>query len=94
MLTEELVTELEDSDDGMSEVLVEVNGVQHPIHYIEANSQGLVIIVDPHEEERAMREDDSNLDQTELEELEHTLVRLGARYQVLLQREQLRRGRA
>jgi hypothetical protein len=37
------------------EVFVEINGVDHPIHAIREDSQGIYLMVDRDQEEREMR---------------------------------------
>jgi hypothetical protein len=37
------------------EVFVEVNGVVHEVHEVQDTSQGTILIVDPDQEDRAMR---------------------------------------
>lgn len=54
MLLSDLIAELDCCrEDG--EVLVEINGVQHPIQYINDTSQGTVLVVDTYLEEKEMR---------------------------------------
>jgi len=54
MLLSELLNNLDlCREDG--EVVVEIDGIQHPIHEIQDTSQGPVLIVDSDQEEREMR---------------------------------------
>jgi len=53
MTQQELMIELDYCPD--SEVFVEVNGIVHQIHEVQDTSQGIILIVDPDQEERSMR---------------------------------------
>ena len=50
----ELMADLDLCMDG-GEVFVEVNGVVHEVHEVQDTSQGVILIVDPDQEDRAMR---------------------------------------
>lgn len=49
----ELMADLDFCMDG--EVFVEVNDVVHKVHEVQDTSQGVILIVDPDQEEREMR---------------------------------------